>query len=96
MGDMMAVSSERGTNTMKYQSIVFMQESEADEAIKIWEEQGNQALCDYLKQWDNGDNDGEVYEASPAGTTDYVYLIDGYQMVVNYRLPYVGLSRIIK
>lgn len=79
----------------RYQDIVFMQESEAEEGIKILNDQGIQALCDYLKQWDYGENSGEIYEADPAGTMDHTYDIDGYYIVINYGLPYIGLSKII-
>ena len=80
----------------KYQDIVFLQESEADEAMTIEHNNGLQALCNYLKQWDNGDNDGNISIESPAGTTDFIYEIDGYLLSINYGVPYVGLSKIIE
>lgn len=53
------------------------------------------AAFEYLKQWDYGDNYGEMRDEIPAGSQDLVIIRVGYVMSANLGLGYVGLSRII-
>lgn len=46
----------------KFLSIVFIQNEEAEEPLEILEEHGKSTALQYLKQWDYGENDGEIYD----------------------------------
>lgn len=77
----------------KYRQIVFMQEHEADEAMKILDEVGKQAALEYLLQWDYGEGDERL--TSSAGKNDYLYKKDNYVMSYNLGIPYIGLEEVI-
>lgn len=79
----------------KYLEIVFIQNEEAETPLKILEEQGEDAAMNYLRQWDYGDEDGEIYDENPGGSSDSVYRKGNYVMTYNTSLGYVGLCKII-
>jgi hypothetical protein len=79
----------------KYQRIVFMQGEEADEALKILDEQGEDAAVEHLAQWDYGE--GEVMDEPSSGDSDDVHETDdGYRLSYNTRLGYIGLESILE
>lgn len=80
----------------KYLNIVFIQNEEAAEPLKILEEQGESAALRYLRQWDYGENDGEIYDENPGGSGDSTYREGNYIMTYNTSLEYIGLCKIIK
>ena len=78
-----------------YEEIVFIEHEEAAEPLAILEEQGEEAAMNYLRQWDYGDHDGEIFDENPAGSGDHVYWKDGYVMSYNTYFQYIGLCKII-
>jgi hypothetical protein len=77
-----------------YQRIVFLQGEEADEALAILDQHGEQAAVDYLSQWDYGEA-GEEFSEPASGDDDDVYETDnGYRMSYNTRIGYIGLEAI--
>lgn len=77
-----------------YESIVFMQGEEADEPLKILEEQGEEAALEFLKQWDYGEG-GETYNENPAGADDDEYRSGNYIMSYNTRIGTIGLCQVL-
>lgn len=81
----------------KYQRIVFMQGEEADEALAILDEHGEDAAVEHLSQWDYGDGGGEIMDEPASGDSDDVHETeDGYRLSYNTRLGYIGLESIIQ
>jgi hypothetical protein len=82
-----------------FQSIVFMQGDDAVEAMEILDENGPDALLDYLLQWDT-DEPAKVSRYPFWGTSDRLitrkekdsYLVLSY----NLRQTYCGLCRFKK
>ncbi len=75
----------------KYENVVFLQGDEAQEPLRILNDEGEDAAIEYLKQWHQPGN----HEGNPtigAGTNDNVYEKDGYVLVWNDRLGYIGLE----
>jgi len=85
----------------RYAQIVFIQSSdETPEPERILKEQGEQALFDYLIQWDYGhESECDIRDESSAGKRDHVVSFqvgeDKYIMTYNLGLPYFGLERLI-
>ena len=79
----------------KYMEIVFIQNEEAETPLKILEEQGEDAAMNYLRQWDYGDDDGEIYYRNPGGSGDSAYRKGNFVMSYNTSLGYIGLCKII-
>ena len=78
-------------DTDKYESVVFLQGEEAAEPLRILNDEGEDAAIEYLKQWHQpGSHEGN--EKIGAGTEDNVYEKDGYVLVWNDRLGYIGLE----
>ncbi len=74
----------------RYEQIVFLQGQEADEAMDILNNDGEEATLQYLQQWHMpGEHDGK--NDLGHGTQDKTYEKDGYIMSWNPYLPYVGL-----
>lgn len=74
----------------RYEQIVFMQGHEADEAMDILNNDGEEAAMEYLKQWHYpGEHDGS--DTTGKGTMDKTFEKDGYTMMWNPYLPYIGL-----
>lgn len=80
----------------QFLSIVFIQNEEAEESLKILEEYGEAAALRYLRQWDYGESDGEIYDENPGGSGDSVYCEGSYVMTYNTSLEYIGLCKIIE
>ena len=81
---------------MKTASIVFMQGYEANEVI-VNSLEDPEAIYEHLLQWDNG----EYYDVTDISeylrtTQDDIYECHGCLLCINWRLPYVELSRIIE
>jgi hypothetical protein len=74
----------------KVQDVVFIQGEEAEEPLKILDDEGVEAAADYLAQWDNGE--GEFIDF-PAGSDDDVEEIGEYIVVWNDRLSYIGIVK---
>jgi len=83
---------------MKYANIVFIQGSdETEEPEQIFRNEGIDALCKYLKQWDYGaESENDVFTCEPWGTIDTVYTFGNYVVFINMSIPYFGLARILK
>lgn len=96
---------------MPYESIVFMQGDDADEALRIlygkaaddesvvWSGPFAETIAatfEHLGQWDYGEP-GEMHTESEAGSSDrQVTSDDGqYLMTWNLGLGYIGLERIV-
>ncbi len=77
---------------MKMTTIVFIQNvNEVDELEKIFKNEGVESLFDYLKEWDNDDNDGEIVNG--VGKTDNVYENENYLMAYNFSIGYCALYK---
>lgn len=80
--------------TTTYQRIVFMQGEEADEPLRILDEQGEEAAIEFLAQWDM--EPGEEFSEPASGDSDDVYETDdGFRLSYNTRLGYIGLERVV-
>jgi len=81
-----------------YENIVFIQGSDAVEAMEILDLQGQDALLEYLLQWDTGDP-CDLSETPPWGTGDQLVIFPekDAHLVLSYntRLSYCGLCRVI-
>lgn len=74
-----------------YENVVFLQGDEAAEALQIFNNEGEDALLQYLTQW-HYPGEHEVVQEVGSGSTDEVIEKDGYIINVNSRYDYVGLS----
>lgn len=84
----------RGGKTImpiKYRNIIFFQGEEADEALAILNDYGEEAVIQHLRDFDYGE--GEVKTGLGNGSSDTVYEEDGLVLVYNLRLNYIGLSK---
>lgn len=77
------------TNTRHYREVVFMQESDADEALSILDAEGVEAAIQYLADYDQGE--GDVYKTPPWGTHDDTFKSGIYTLAVNFNIPYISL-----
>ena len=85
-----SVSTNESTDQERYEDVVFLDGSEADEALSILNQEGEDAAMEYLKQWhDHGNHMGR--EELPFGTSDRAYEKDGYIMGYNEPLGYISL-----
>lgn len=78
---------------LRFGNVVFMQDLDADEPMKILEQDGKDALLEYLKQWDNG----ETYDRDikpPWGKSDRLIIYGDYVISYNSGLPTVGLTAV--
>ena len=76
----------------RYERIIFMQESEAEEALDILDEEGEDAAIEFLAQWHNP-GEHETSDEESAGDDDDVYEDDdGYILSWNSRIGYIGLE----
>lgn len=82
-----------------YHSIVFMQGEEADEPLRLLDEQGRVAVAAYLAQWDYGrENEHSPQKDPPWGSLDNFALVrvphaGVYWLTWNTKLQYIGLVR---
>jgi len=79
-------------NPGRYERVVFLERSEADEAFKILDDKGEDAVIEYLSQMHNPGEHG--YEDDPGfGRADNVYRgNDGYILSYNIGLGYIALA----
>ena len=83
------------TDTDKYENVVFVQGEEADEPLRILNDEGEEAALEYLKQWhDFGNHEGT--DQLGAGSSDSTFEKDGYIMSYNPRIGYIGLQYDLK
>jgi len=79
------------TDQDKYEDVVFMQGEEADEALEILRNQGEEAALQYLMQWhDSGNHMGNAELGH--GSSDQTFEKDGYIMSWSFPLNYIGLQ----
>jgi len=79
------------TDQDRYEDVLFLQGEEADEALGILENEGEDAAMNYLMQWhDLGNHMG--MDDLGNGSSDQTYERDGYTMAWNTRLGYIGLA----
>lgn len=81
---------------MTYEDIIFLQDSEAEEALNILDTEGKEKAFDYLQQWNYGDSPVKTCDSTPWGLRDKLYEKDDYVMSYNLSLSYIGLIRVIK
>lgn len=68
-----------------------MQDSEADEALDILDEEGEEAALEHLAQWHHP-GEHETSDEESAGDDDDVFEQDGYILSWNSRIGYIGLE----
>lgn len=78
---------------MPYQHVVFMQGEEAGEAFKMLNSSGEEAVIDYLAQWDYGE--GEIAGMTGAGRNDDTYRSGKYLLSWNENFDYIGLEKVL-
>ena len=79
------------TNKYLYESVVFCQGDDPTEPLDILDDQGHEAVIDYLKQWhDPGRHDTHTQPCY--GQEDRTYEHEGYVLSWNHRLGYIGLE----
>lgn len=79
---------------MAYVDIVFAQGDDADEPLRLLEEDSVTAAIEYLAQWDYGDDDEITAESRP-GREDRQEQEGNYLLTWNSRIGYIGLERVI-
>lgn len=79
-------------NEYVYGDVIFIQGEEADEAIDILQNHGEDAVIKYLSQWDQGEYH-TIYSHydKTVGASDDIYETDQYVLTYNTRLNYIGL-----
>jgi hypothetical protein len=78
----------------KYEEIVYMQGDDAEEALTILQDQGEEACLEHLKQWDNGDASDFSGDGVPWGKDDeLIFGEGGYIVSYNPHLDYIALQR---
>lgn len=82
---------ENDDENHKYENVVFMQGSDADEALRMLDTEGAEIVMDYLKQW-HQPGEHEVISGVGNGTLDKTYRSGNYVMSYNMPLGYIGLS----
>jgi hypothetical protein len=80
---------------MAYQRIIFFQNEQADEALKILNDDGWEAAIAHLAQWDQGLAGGEISDEPSSGDADCVKEDDHYRLSWNSGLGYIGLEAIV-
>ena len=80
---------------MQYETIIFLQNDEADEALDILKEKGSIFALEYLRRWDYGDS-GDWSERTPWGAGDDLYRIGAYVINARPSMGYIGLTKFHK
>ena len=80
----------------QFLNIVFIQNEEAEEPLRILEDQGEGAALRYLRQWDYREDEVEVYDENPGGSGDSVYREGNYILTYNTSLCYIELCKIME
>ena len=75
-----------------YEQVVFMQDHEAEEALRILDEQGEYAAVKYLAQWHFPGEHMTSEEPSRGAADDYFEDDHGYVLTWNTGLGYIGLE----
>ena len=79
------------TDMDKYENVVFLQGEEAEEPLRILNDEGEDAALEYLMQWhDVGNHEGT--DELNHSENDNVYEVGNYIMSWNNRLGYIGLQ----
>ena len=93
-------SSPEPKDSRRWVNVVFLQGPEADEVLDLIDVEGVQAGIAHLAQWDFCDEttgaafvNGEVYDELPGGQWDRSFEADGYVLIHNPQMGYVGLVR---
>lgn len=74
-----------------YNTVIFLQGEEAEEALSILEEVGEEEVVKHLSQWDNGEHDD--ISTDPFGVSgDTVTDIGEYTLSYNKSLGYISLA----
>ncbi|MDQ0575222.1 hypothetical protein [Agromyces albus] len=90
------------TPAFRWISVVFLQGEEGDAVLEMIDHAGPGAAIEYLQQWDFGDEtteaaleNGYVYDAIPAGSTDRTTTDDAgrYALTYSSQFAYVSLLR---
>jgi hypothetical protein len=81
---------QEGVDNDRYEQIVFLQDHEADHALNILMQDGEDEAMDYLMQWHQSGNH-ETSEEVGFGSSDKTYERDGYTMAWNPSLGYISL-----
>ena len=81
---------------MRYRTIVFLQGEDYDQMLtELGDNDSIDAMADYLRQWDYGDDDADIHTEPPWGTADTVYdLGDQQVLTINYGLGYASLTNV--
>lgn len=74
----------------EYEEVVFMQDHESEEALRILDEDGVDAALEYLKQWHNP-GEHMTRDEPGHGSEDKTYEKDNYIMSWNPYIEYIGL-----
>jgi len=83
---------KESTDKERYERVVFLQGDEAEEPLSILDEKGPEAAINYLKQWHNyGEHEGSN-ELSNGSSDNIFKQDDGYILIWNTRLGYIGLE----
>lgn len=75
----------------QYQEIIYLQGHEAQEALEILKDHGEDEAIMYLTQWDYGD--GAVTPDVGFGTADKEYQLGEYILSYNISLQTIGLIK---
>jgi hypothetical protein len=75
----------------KWQNLIFLQGEEAEEALSILDEYGEEEALKYLLEM--ADGGGEIYDSTPWGTSDNTYSSGGVVMTYNPTIGYIGISK---
>lgn len=78
---------------MVFEDIIFLQDEDAIEALKILEMKGEQEALKYLLEWDYGEGPVRTLKGVPWGTLDQVYRYKDYIMTYNTGIGYIGLIK---
>lgn len=81
---------KEGMDNDRYEQVVFLQDHEADYALNILMQDGEDEAMDYLMQWHQSGNH-ETSEDAGFGSSDKTYERDGYTMAWNPSLGYISL-----
>lgn len=74
----------------RYEQIVFLDGSDAEEPLRLLYEEGEDAALEYLMHW-HYPGEHDALSIPGYGTSDDIYEKDGYIMSWNTRLGYIGL-----
>lgn len=89
------------TAEQRWVSVCFLQGEDADEVLKMIDDEGVDAAFGYLKNWDYGDEttqaaleNGHVYDTPPTGPLEQEVRDGNYDMTYSHSFGHVGLYRL--